>query len=188
MKIKSIKIFLLFIPLLFTACGEGYNNHYAVVLREQREMPREKTQEDKLDERIIMANQIANEKEIQQIKGYIGRRNWNMIQLKTGVFVEIIEEGGTNIINSNSIVKIEVEIDLLNGERVFDSKVDGHKIINMAKEQSVIGLVYALEGRREGSVLRVAIPSFLAYGIIGDGDKIPKRAGLAYKIVIKEVN
>lgn len=60
-------------------------------------------------------------------------------------------------------------------------------MINIGKEQSVIGLVYALEGRAEGAKLRVVIPSFLAYGLVGDGDKIPKKASLVYKIEIKEV-
>ncbi|MFA7082410.1 MAG: FKBP-type peptidyl-prolyl cis-trans isomerase [Bacteroidales bacterium] len=187
MRIKLNIILFLFISVLFVSCGESHNNHYAIVLREKREAPIKKSKDEKVDYALLKANQVANEKEIQQIKGYVGRRNWDMNQLKVGVFVEELEKGKGKIINSNSIVRLDCKIELLDEKKVFDSKIDGDKVINIGKEQSVIGLVYALEGRAEGSKLRVVIPSFLAYGLVGDGDKIPKRASLVYKIDIKEV-
>ncbi len=187
MRIKLNIILFLFISALFTSCGDNHNNHYAIVLREKREAPIKKSKDEKVDQALLKANQVVNEKEIQQIKGYIGRRNWQMTQLKVGVFIEELEKGKGKIINSNSIVRLDCKIELLDEKKVFDSKIDGEKVINIGKEQSVIGLVYALEGRAEGAKLRVVIPSFLAYGLVGDGDKIPKKASLVYKIEIKEV-
>ncbi|MCK9162803.1 MAG: FKBP-type peptidyl-prolyl cis-trans isomerase [Bacteroidales bacterium] len=188
MRTKLHTILFLFIAILFIGCGESHNNHYAIVLREKREAPKVESKESKVDETLLKANQVINEKEIQQIKGYVERRNWKMTQLKVGVFVEELEKGQGEIINSNSIVKLDCKIVLLDEKIVFDSKKDGERKINMGKEQSVIGLVYALEGKAVGSKLRVAIPSFLAYGLIGDGEKIPKRASLVYEIEIKDVN
>ena len=49
--------------------GDSHNNHYAIVLREKREAPKNKTNEEKVDEALLKSNQIVNEKEIQQIKG-----------------------------------------------------------------------------------------------------------------------
>lgn len=187
MRIKLNTILFLFISILFVGCGDSHNNHYAIVLREKREAPKNKTDEEKVDEALLKSNQIVNEKEIQQIKGYVERRNWKMNQLKIGVFVEELERGKGKVINANSVVRLNCKIELLDTKQVFDSKIDGDKIINMGKEQSVIGLVYALEGKAEGGKLRVAIPSFLAYGVTGNGDKIPKRSSLIYEIEIKEV-
>lgn len=179
-------IFLAFISLL-CSCGDGYNNHYANVLREKRESLQEKTKQDKIDDALLKTNKIANEKEIQQIKGYIQRRGWDMTILPTGVFVQEIEKGKNQKINDSSIVKIHYTIELLDGKKVFSSDIDGEKIIKINSEQTVVGLVYVLKQLQEGSKARAIIPSYLAYGLPGDGDKIPKRSSLVYYIHVKDV-
>ncbi|MBP1645059.1 MAG: peptidylprolyl isomerase [Bacteroidetes bacterium] len=173
--------------ILFSGCTDKYNNHYAIVLREKRESPKEESKEEKEDNTLLKVNQVANEKEIQQIKGYIQRRKWEMQHLNEGAFVENLSEGKGKTITSNSIAKIDCKIELLDGTKVFDSKIDGAKVINLKSEQDVVGLVYVLNGLKEKSKLRAIIPSFLAYGLKGDGDRIPKRASLVYEIEIKEV-
>lgn len=179
--------FFLGLLFIFGSCGEKHNNHYAIVLREQREKPKEKSKEEKVDEALIKANQVINEKELQQIKGYIKRRAWKMTQLKNGVFVEELQKGKEKSINMNSIVSYDCRIELLDGKKIFNSKIDGEQVINLGKEQNVIGLVYVLNGMKKGSKVRAIIPSFLAYGLKGDGDRIPKHASLVYEIDIKDI-
>jgi len=187
MKPKSYTFLLIFLVFIAVGCKDGHNNHYALVLREQREKPIEKSKQEQVDQALLKANQVINEKELQQIKGYIERRKWGMKKLSTGVFVEQLSKGKGKTINSNSIVSIDCKIELLDGKKVYDSKIDGLKQINFGKEQSVIGLIYALNNMNEGTKLRAIIPSFLAYGLNGDGDRIPKRSSLVYEIEIKEV-
>ncbi len=175
-----------FIFLLWS-CGDGYNNHYANVLREKRENSKDKTKQEKIDDALLKTNKIANEKELQQIKGYIQRRGWEMTLLPTGVFLQEIEKGKNQNINDSSIVTIYYTIELLDGRKVFSSDIDGEKTIKISNEQSVVGLVYVLKQLKEGAKARAIIPSYLAYGLPGDGDKIPKRASLVYYIQVKDV-
>ncbi|MDD4738780.1 MAG: FKBP-type peptidyl-prolyl cis-trans isomerase [Bacteroidales bacterium] len=173
--------------ILFSSCTDKYNNHKAIVLREKRESPKEESKEEKVDNTLLKVNQVANEKEIQKIKGYIQRRKWQMQHIKEGVFVESLLEGKGKTITSNSIVTINCKIELLDGTKVFDSKIDGAKVIDLKSEQDVVGLVYVLNGLKEKTKLRAVVPSFLAFGLKGDGDRIPKRSSLVYEIEIKEV-
>lgn len=184
---KKQYILIIGLIILVTGCNDKYNNHYAIVLREQREKPKEESKEEKENNTLLKVNQVANEKEVQQIKGYIQRRKWQMQHLNEGVFVEQLIEGNGKTVNSKSIAKINYKIELLDGTKVYDSKIDGVKIIDLKNEQDVVGLVYALNGMKEKSKLRTVVPSFLAYGLKGDGDRIPKRASLVYEIEILEV-
>ena len=49
MRIKLDTILFLFISILFVSCGDSHNNHYAIVLREKREAPKNKSNEEKID-------------------------------------------------------------------------------------------------------------------------------------------
>lgn len=186
-KIRIQYLFIIGIIFLFIGCGDKYNNHYAIVLREKREMPDQENKEEKVDNALLKANQVANEKELQQIKGYIQRRKWDMKNKENGVFVQMLEEGKGEVITSSSTAIIDCKIELIDGKKVFDSKIDGQKEVNLKTEQNVVGLVYVLNGIKQGSKLRAVIPSFLAYGLKGDDDRIPKRAALVYEIEVKEV-
>lgn len=186
-QMKRQCLFIIGLIIFLSSCGDKYNNHYAIVLREKREKPRQETKDEKIDKALLKVNQITNEKEVQQIHGYIKRRKWEMQHLDSGVFVNLIEEGKGKTISSNSVALIDCKIELLDGTKVFDSKIDGAKVINLKSEQNVVGLIYVLNGLKENSKLRAIIPSFLAYGLQGDGDRIPKHSSLVYEIEIKEV-
>lgn len=184
---KGIYILCFSLPFILSGCGKSYNNHYANVLREQRERPIEKSKEDKVDDALLKTNQIINEKELQQIKGYVERRKWDMKILKNGVLIQEMIKGKGENINDSSIVTLNYSIELLNGQKVFSSDIDGKKTFKVSDIKDVVGLVYVLKDLKKGSKARAIIPSFLAYGLKGDGDRIPKRASLVYNIEVKEI-
>lgn len=187
MKKRIYYILFLFLAFTSISCGDKYNNHYANVLREQRERPIEKSKGEKVDDALLKTNQVVNEKELQQIKGYIERRKWDMHLIGNGINVQEIEKGKGANINDSSIVTINYSIELLNGKKVFSSDIDGKKTIKISEQRDVVGLVYVLKTLKKGSKARAIIPSFLAYGLNGDGDRIPKHASLVYYIEVKEI-
>ncbi|MDR0971410.1 MAG: FKBP-type peptidyl-prolyl cis-trans isomerase [Bacteroidales bacterium] len=179
---KSI-FFIIIIVFLSIGCNRKYNNHYANVFREQRQNTQQKSEQEKIDEQLLKINQIHNEKEIQQIKGYIKRRNYDMQQLDNGIFIQKIKKGENKYIDSTSKVSTYCDISLLDGKKVFSGK----KTIDMKTESDVVGLIYALNGVEDKSTIRCIIPSFLAYGLNGDGKNIPKKATLIYEIQVLKI-
>ena len=59
--------------------------------------------------------------------------------------------------------------------------------IELGYSQVELGLHEALDGMKEGDLKLVIIPSFLAYGIAGDLDKVPPQSPLRYDLRLVEL-
>lgn len=169
------------------ACGRKYNNHYARVAREQRQMAKQKTDSQKVEDQLIKTNQILARKEQEQIKGYIDRRGWQMKQLQNGIYLSELTKGSGKEIKKDSHVTISYSLDLISGQSIIPSSKPKTQTIVMNKQEQIVGLLYVLMGQKQGAKLRIILPYFMAYGINGDGDKIPRRATLVYLLEVKDI-
>ncbi|MDR1725662.1 MAG: FKBP-type peptidyl-prolyl cis-trans isomerase [Bacteroidales bacterium] len=184
MKYNTIFLFLLF---LLASCGKNYNESDAIVYNSVKTQY-EKTKENKTDEAILNINKILSEKEANQIKGYIERRGWKM-KIEHGVFIERLKSSTSKItINDSSVVKLEYTLSLINGKNIYSSKKNGiKKIIFGISDKEPVGLLYILKTMKNGDEANIIIPSYLAYGLYGDGKNIPRHATLVYWIKIIDV-
>ncbi len=125
--------------------------------------------------------------ENQQIDDYLNRREWSFTKTKSGLRYHIYKEGVGQIPISGSTVSIEYEISLIRGEVVYSSKELGAKVFIVDKSDEPSGLHEAIKLMKVGGKAMVVVPSYLGYGLLGDENKIPKKATLFYDVYLKEV-
>jgi FKBP-type peptidyl-prolyl cis-trans isomerase len=83
-------------------------------------------------------------------------------------------------------VKMEYECSLLDGTKCYSSDELGPKEIILGKTAIEPGLNQGLRMMRPGGEAMFILPPFMAYGLPGDGKKIPSRAVIVYKVRIME--
>ena len=86
-------------------------------------------------------------------------------------------------------IKVEYECELLTGEKMDSSKTDGSIVYTIGKGGSMpMELKTAVEGMSDGTRARVIVPYNMAYGLSGDGNKVPKSASLVYVLTVSKLN
>jgi hypothetical protein len=84
--------------------------------------------------------------------------------------------------------KDEVEISFytknMYGDFLYSSEEDGNKVFRVNKTNEIGGLHEAVQMLGEGGKAKLIIPSYLAYGMVGDGDLIRERTILIMDIEI----
>lgn len=151
----------------------------------QRVITLEKTQkEDPFIESHIHNVHLEQE----DIDLFLKRYDWKMTDSGSGLRYELLKQGKGNHPDSLDIVTLSYHIYLLNGEEIYNSDKDGLKIFKVEKDREVSGLHEAVRMMRVGDVMRLIMPSHLAYGLIGDRDKIPMNASLAYQIKLIKID
>jgi len=154
---------------------------------EEKQQVRKGLDKRKVEQVLAKMNKEYIDVENQQIDDYLDRRNWNFIKTKSGLRYHIYKEGIGQSPISGSTVSIEYEISLIRGEVIYSSKELGLKVFVVDKSEEPSGLHEAIKYMKVGGKAMLVIPSYLAYGLLGDENKIPKKATLFYNIYLKEV-
>lgn len=135
-------------------------------------------------ESVEKANRYIVIQENEAINDYIERHQMDVVETGTGLRYRIVKQAGTELIKRGDIVSMEYEVRLLTGDLLYSSKEDGKKTFLVGKGGVESGLEEAVLHLHKGDVADIIIPSHLAFGLLGDGDKVPPRAALIYKIKI----
>lgn len=133
---------------------------------------------------FIEGNKKIMQWEDEEINLFIKRYQWNMTRTGTGLYVEILKPGQGNFFQSEDIVSMKYCTFLLSGEMLYNSEQDGVKTFTVDKSEEIDGLHEAVKMLRPGAKARLIIPSYMAYGVAGDGDKVVGRVPLAMIIEI----
>ena len=183
---QNNKLILLTILLLCISCGRTYREEDLT----QTTLTKEdslKIREQQIKENLEKTNQIIKNKEKDRIKSYIARNNWQAEETN-GVFIQTIKEGKGKLIEQGDILTLSYTCTLLDGTTIYDSQKDGKLHIKIGSDsQCPLGLQKALLQLKQDTHARVIIPSALAYGLSGDGNKVPRSATLIYEIKIEEI-
>jgi FKBP-type peptidyl-prolyl cis-trans isomerase len=171
MKLPARIYFLVIIlPLaLFFSCSEQSPGERSVSPTEARDP-------------LIKANQEAVRFEQQQIDDFIARYRWSMESTPTGIRYMFINRGGGARAEKGRVVELEYTLTLLNGDTVYTSREKGPMKFRAGQGQVVSGLEEAILFMRVGDRAKFIIPSHLAFGLIGDQDKITHKATLVYDL------
>ncbi len=176
MFIKNISfVFILIFVLLSAACKDDVKTKHKSIDKK------------KVEEAFVKINKAYIKVEDQQIDDYLNRRNWNFIRTKSGLRYLIYKKGVGREIKSGDVVTIEYSISLIRGEEIYSSKKLGDKTFQVDKSDEPSGLHQVIKLLRVGDRAKVVMPSYLAYGLIGDENKIPSKATLFYDIYVKKV-
>jgi len=129
-------------------------------------------------------NRYLVQKDRERIQNYIERKELHMNESGSGLWYKIISEGNGDYFSDNDRIVMEYECYLIDGTRCYDSKESGPKEIILGRSELESGLNQGLRMLKPGGEALFILPPFLAYGLVGDGKKIPPRSVVVYNIRI----
>lgn len=135
--------------------------------------------------------------EEEKLNNYLQSNKINATKTPLGVYVEILKEGTGPLADSNNVVKVNYTGKTFEGE-VFDSNTDpafNHVeplLANLTQDQSlgmqvIPGWTDGLKFLNKGAQARLYIPSALAYGERGSGDKIQPNTMLIFDVEVLDI-
>lgn len=179
--LKNFAGILLFFAVLsvFFAFGACSGDEKPV---QQSQIMTNKQKKDSIEK--INRQLISQEKEA--INRYIEKSGNTFAETGTGLRYYIVNQGDNEPIKTGDIVAIKYEKRLLNGDVVESSEEKGNKVFVVGHGGVESGLEEAIMLLHKGDEAEIVIPSRLAYGLTGDGNRIPCMATLVYKLKVIE--
>ncbi len=155
--------------LLFTGCQNKPDSRSASAPRTEAE--------------LIEINKSLITQDREQINGYLSKTSRQFTETNTGLWYSVIETGTGRTIKTGDDVNYDFECTLLDGNPCYS----GTQTIRVGYADAGSGVTEGLQLMQEGSDYLFIVPPYLAYGLTGDGGKIPGRAILIYRIRIKDI-
>ncbi len=109
-----------------------------------------------------------------------------VIETESGLQYRVIKEGNGRIPTAADKVKVHYEGRLINGD-VFDSSKERGEPATFGVTQVIKGWTEALQLMKEGSIYELYVPSELAYGPRGAGEKIKSYSTLIFEVELIEI-
>jgi len=138
-------------------------------------------------ETLVKINKNLVRSEEQRIDDFVKRYHWNMNETGSGLRYMIYKKETGKKVKKDNIVSINYKASLLSGEELYSSDEKGSKTIHLGKGEVEKGLEEGILMLNEGDRAKFIIPSHLAYGLVGDGAKIPAKATLVYDVELLEI-
>ena len=129
------------------------------------------TQEEK-DSPYMEGNKNIMRRENEEMQMFIKRYGWEMQRTPTGLYIQILDPGKGDLFRENDRVAMEYRTFLLSGEQVYCSDSTGLKVFLVNRSEEIDALHEAAQMLHPGARARLVIPSYLGYGVAGDGDRI----------------
>jgi FKBP-type peptidyl-prolyl cis-trans isomerase len=135
---------------------------------------------------LMRGNRKKVRLEDENIDLFLKRYGWEMIKTETGLRYEILKKGKGVIPKEGDLVELQYITQFLTGDTVYTSHDKGNITFHVQKTDQIVGLHEAVQLFPKGTKARLVIPSHLAYGISGDGDRIIGQKTLVMTIEINE--
>lgn len=137
----------------------------------------------KSDEGLIEMNKSLIAKDRELITIFTERMQLKATESPTGLWFYEMKRGEGKEVKTGDNVMFDFECTLLNGTPCYS----GTKSLRVGYNDAGSGVTEGLQMMRQGSEFLFIIPPYLAYGLTGDGNKIPGRSILIYKIRVREI-
>jgi FKBP-type peptidyl-prolyl cis-trans isomerase len=139
-------------------------------------------------QKLEKINKVLVDKDAENIKQFIDRRGWEMKTTQSGLWYMIYKTGNGNAVKKNYFIELKYKTWLLDGTLVYSSDSLGVKSFRVGQGGVEPGLEEGVLLLNEGSHARFILPPHLAFGLIGDDNKIPGRAIIVYDIEVVRIN
>jgi FKBP-type peptidyl-prolyl cis-trans isomerase FkpA len=131
---------------------------------------------------IINYNKGVVKAEEQEIEDVISRYHWKMEKSSTGLRYSIYKKGsGKKAVRGDSAL-FHYEIRLLNGNLCYSSREKGPRQIVLGRNPNENGLEEGILLMKPGDRAKLIVPSHLAFGLLGDQERIPPQSTLIYDV------
>ncbi|OYT17795.1 MAG: peptidylprolyl isomerase [Bacteroidetes bacterium 4572_77] len=141
-----------------------------------------KISKKEINKYLLDANKHLLKVEDRNIRNFIARYQYQMKETGSGLFYEIYKKGNGEKAQKGKIADLSYRVRLLNGETIYDSSNEGIKEFLIGQGNVESGLEEGILLLSVGDNARFIIPSHLAFGLLGDLNKIPKKSVLIYDI------
>jgi FKBP-type peptidyl-prolyl cis-trans isomerase len=141
-------------------------------------------------ESIYRSNQLMIKQDIKSIRDRAAAKGWKLTETGTGVFYQIIStkrHAPLIKIGQGDRVELTYKLSLLDGTECYSSVNLGPKQFIVDKSEAELGLHETIKLLSPGDSALIVIPPYRAFGLSGDGDRIPPRSILVYEIRIDSV-
>lgn len=138
------------------------------------------------NEPLIRVNKYLAGKDDEVITNYAKRHNWNIEVNGSGLYYEISHLGNGDSAISGMQVSMKYKLSLIDGTVLYDSDSIGLKTFRIGTGEVENGLDMGVRMMRIGDKAKFILPPHLAFGILGDGKKIPARAIIIYNLELVE--
>jgi len=138
-------------------------------------------------ESLVKANRYLVKQEKEAIENYMRRHNWEMQETGSGLRFSILKKGNGEQAVEGKIAVFEYTSRLITGDLIYSSAKDGNKIFVVGHGGVESGLEEAVLLMHQGDKAKLIIPSHLAFGLLGNDNKIPPRATLIYELELIEL-
>lgn len=159
---------LTLMALFCTACGDN------VPIIEVED------QGDTYKENMINANRVIIQSENTQIDSYVQRHGWTMQELRCGAKCYITNPGSDIPVKNDDTVAVTYRLEALDGTPFYTKQIDTLVVGRRHVTQALDDLLPLMRYGNADAVL--IAPSNCAYGVVGDGDRVPSRTVIIYKI------
>jgi len=166
---REIFIFTLLI-FLSGSCRNETENRKATVKPGSREMTE--------------LNRYLVQKDREIIQNYIERKGLKMTESPAGLWYLIKNEGSGQFFKDDDRISIKYECQLIDGTLCYSSDDLGPRQVILGKTDIEPGLNEGLRLLKPGGEAVFILPPFLAFGLVGDGKKIPPRTIIVYNVSI----
>jgi FKBP-type peptidyl-prolyl cis-trans isomerase len=170
---KSAQAFWLYIPFLFLPFSSCTDNTQSA-----RDSEKKPVTQDSL----INFNKKAVKSEDEEIADFIDRYQWDMKKTATGLRYMIYRKGNGPPAKTGKYATLKYTVRLLSGDLAYSSDNSGPREFEIGHGGVESGLEEGILLLRVGDHAKFIVPSHLAFGLLGDQDKIPQRATLVYDI------
>jgi FKBP-type peptidyl-prolyl cis-trans isomerase FkpA len=136
---------------------------------------------------LIESNIYLIELEDEVIDDFLERYGWKMNQTGSGLRYRIDRQGAGPLATYGNTAVIEYEVYLITGDKVYSSAELGLKSFTVGRGGVESGIEEGILFMNKGAKATFIMPYYLAHGVPGDGDKIPRRATIIYQIELIEL-
>jgi len=139
----------------------------------------------------VAQTKVINKIEEQRILQYIALDSLHTYTVSSSGFWYTYNhkiEGDAYTPNANDKVLISYDIKELNNETIYSTEELGEKEYVIDKEDFITALQVGIKMMKEGESITFVIPSYNAYGIVGDGNKIGINESIISTVTLLKIN
>ena len=150
--------------------------------------PQKKINYAAIKEPLIKANERFVRKESDEIDAYIHTHHLEMLQTATGIRYKVLRPGTGATAKIGQYITMGFTVKLLDGSLCYSSQQKGPRTFKIGEDHVESGLHELATLLSKDEHVLVILPSYLAFGLIGDGGKIPPRASVVYDLNVLRIN
>ncbi|MBK7964225.1 MAG: FKBP-type peptidyl-prolyl cis-trans isomerase [Bacteroidetes bacterium] len=155
---------------------------------DQERSAQERPNSRELNDALIQQNRQLIAEEIELIDAYVDRNGLVMDTTSTGLRYKILEKTNGREVRLMKDITLSYSVSLLNGNLCYSSDSSGFLSFTIGQSNQPSGLQEGLLKMKEGELAIFIVPSYLGYGITGDGICIPGSSSILYHVKLEKVS